>query len=132
MFDKTFDVPLGNLEGLLPEPSFLKKFNKSFFSYDDFFEILSTQRNASAPGLNGISYKVFRKWFKISKFIFTIFQACFKDVKLPFNGEVIKRYGHVQKRSKTLSDIVEIEKSQIFLLFENEASCEDFSCPRVF
>ena len=36
------------------------------------------------------------------------------------------------KKSKTLHDIAAIEKSQFFLLFENEASCEDFSCPRVF
>ena len=53
-------------------------------------------------------------------------------MKLPFNGKVLERYGHVKKKSKTLYDIAAIEKSQFFLLFENEASCEDFSCPRVF
>ena len=63
-----------------------------------FFEVLSTQRNASAPGLNGIPYKVFRKLSKISKFIFKIFQACLKYMKLPFNGKVLERYGHVKKK----------------------------------
>ena len=33
-------------------------------------------------------------------------------------------YGHVKKSS--LCDIEKIEKSQIFVLFENEASYEDF------
>ena len=41
LFDNNYDIPLGNLEGLPPEPLLLKKFNKSCFSYDDFLEILS-------------------------------------------------------------------------------------------
>ena len=82
MVDEDYDIPLCNLEGLPPEPSLLKTFNKSSFSYD-FFEILLTRRNASAPSLNGISYKVYKKCFKISKFIFKIFQACFKRREIP-------------------------------------------------
>ena len=35
--DKNYDIPLGNLEGLPLEPPLLKKFNKSSFSYNDFF-----------------------------------------------------------------------------------------------
>ena len=92
LVDKSYDIPLGNLEDLPPEPSLLKKFNKSSFSYNDFLEILLTRRNASAPGLNGIPCKVYKKCSEISKFLFKIFQACFKDVKFPFNGEVLKRY----------------------------------------
>ena len=37
LFDKNYDTPLGNLERLPPEQPLLKKFNKSSFSYDDFF-----------------------------------------------------------------------------------------------
>ena len=37
LFDKNSDIPLGNLEGLPLEPPLLKKFNKSSFSYNDFF-----------------------------------------------------------------------------------------------
>ena len=83
LVDKNYDIPLGNLEDLPPEPSLLKKFNKSSFSYNDFFEILLARRNASAPGLNGIPYKVYKKCSKIGKFLFKIFQACFKRCEIP-------------------------------------------------
>ena len=74
---------MGNLEDLPPEPSLLKKLNKSSFSYNDFLEVLLTHRNASAPGLNGIPYKVYKRCSKISKFLFKIFQACFKRSEIP-------------------------------------------------
>ena len=82
LFDKNYDTPLGNLEGLPPEPPLLKKFNKSSFLYDDFFAILATHRNASAPGLNGIPYRVYQKCLKTSQFLFKIFRACFKRCKI--------------------------------------------------
>ena len=31
LFDKNYNIPLGNLEGLPPEPPLLKKFNKALF-----------------------------------------------------------------------------------------------------
>ena len=37
----------------------------------------------TAPGLNGIPYKVYKKCPKISKFFFNIFQACFRRCKVP-------------------------------------------------
>ena len=67
LIDNNYDIPLVDLEGLPPELLLLKKINKSCF-YFDFFEILSSRRNASAPGLNSIPYKVYKKWLKISKF----------------------------------------------------------------
>ena len=82
-FDKSYDIPLGSLEGLPTEPSLLKTFNKSSLSYDDFFEILSTHRNASASGLNGITYKVYKTCSKINKFLFKIIQASFKRCEIP-------------------------------------------------
>ena len=36
------------------------------------------------------------------------------------------------KKRVALRDISKIEKSQIFVLFENEVSYEDFFCPQVF
>ena len=36
------------------------------------------------------------------------------------------------KKRVALRDISKIEKSQIFVSFENEASYEDFFCPQVF
>ena len=83
LIDNNYDIPLDNLEGLPPEPPLLKKINKSCFSLDDFFEILSSRRNASAPGLNGMPYKVYKKCPKISKFLFKISQTCFKRCKIP-------------------------------------------------
>ena len=83
LIDNNYSIPLGNLEGLPPERPFLNEFNKSCFSFDDFFEILSSRRNASAPDLNGIPYKVYKKCPKISKFLFKIFQTCFKRCEIP-------------------------------------------------
>ena len=83
LIDNNYNIPLGNLEGLPPEPPLLKKLNKSCFSFDDFLQILSSRRNAFAPGLNGIPYKVYKKCPKISKFLFKIFQTCFKRCEIP-------------------------------------------------
>ena len=83
LIDNNYDIPLGNLEGLPPEPLLLEKFNKRRFSFDDFFEILSSHRHASAPGLNGIPRKVYKKCPKISKFLFKNFKTCFKRCKIP-------------------------------------------------
>ena len=98
LFDNNYDIPLGNLEGLPPEPLLLKKFNKNCFSYDDFFDILSSRRNASAPGLNGIPYKVNKKCPRISKFLFKIFQACFKRCEIPIQWRS-KRSGDIHSQS---------------------------------
>ena len=76
LFDNNYDIPLGNLEGLPSEPLLSKKFNKNCFSYDDLLDILSSRRNASAPSLNDIPYKVYKKCPRISKFLFKVFQAC--------------------------------------------------------
>ena len=83
LFDTNYDTPLGNMEGLPPEPPLLKKFNKSSFSCDDFFAILATRRNASAPGLNGIPYKVYKKCRQKRQFLLKIFHACFKRREIP-------------------------------------------------
>ena len=81
--DKQYDIPLGTLDGLPPPPQLLKKFNKSSFSYDNFLAVLTTRRNASAPGLNGIPYKVYKKCPNICRFLFKIFQTCFKKTVVP-------------------------------------------------
>ena len=83
LIDNNYNIPLGNLEGLRPEPLVFKKFDRSCFSLDDFFEIFSSRRNASAPCLSDISYKVYKKCPKISKFLFKIFKTCFKRCKIP-------------------------------------------------
>ena len=46
-------------------------------------DILSSRRNASAPGLNGIPYTVYKKCPRISKSLFKVFQTCFKRCEIP-------------------------------------------------
>ena len=52
LVDKNYDIALGNLQGPPAEPPLLKKFNKSSFSYNHFFEILLTCRNACYEGIS--------------------------------------------------------------------------------
>ena len=37
--DKFYDIPLGELEGLLPQPPLTKFFSKSALCYDDFLTL---------------------------------------------------------------------------------------------
>ena len=83
LIDKNYDIPSDNLEGLPPELLLLKKFNKSCFCFDNYFGNLSSHRIASAPSLNGIPYKVHKKYPKISRFLFKIFKTCFKRHEIP-------------------------------------------------
>ena len=55
----------------------LKRLKKGCFSYDDFLNLLSSRRNASAPGLNGILFKVYKKCSKLSKILFQILKCAF-------------------------------------------------------
>ena len=61
--------------------------------------------------------------FMVTYLNFTIFWIFFVSLFISI--------GHVQKKV-ALHDIAKIEKSQIFVLFENEASYKDFFCPQVF
>ena len=83
LIDINYDVPLADLEGLPDKPLPQKSFPTYCFSFEQFFQILSTWRNASAPGLNGIPYKVYKKCPKISKFLFKIFLSCMNKGIIP-------------------------------------------------
>ena len=63
--DQSYDGPLGQLEGLPPQPQVIKMFKKGCFSFDDFLRLLSSHRNASAPGRSEIPNKVYKKVFQI-------------------------------------------------------------------
>ena len=76
LIDINYNIPLADLLGLPDKPPLLKPFPTSCFSFEDFFQILSTWRNASAPGPNGIPYKVYKKCPKINKFHFKFFLSC--------------------------------------------------------
>ena len=53
--DKSYDVFLDELEDLLPKPQVIKILRKGSFAYNDFLNLISFRRNASAPRLNEIS-----------------------------------------------------------------------------
>ena len=73
LMDINYNIPLANLEGLPDKPPFLKPFPTNCFSFEDYLQILSTGRNPSAPGLNGIPHKVNKKCPKIYKFFLSSF-----------------------------------------------------------
>ena len=83
LIDINYGVPLADLEGLPHKPPLQKSFATNCFSFEQFFQILSTRRNASAPGLNGIPYKVYKKCPKINKFLFKIFLSCMNKGIIP-------------------------------------------------
>ena len=84
--DQSYNVPLGQLEGLPPQPQLTKMFKNGCFSYSDFLSLLSSYRNASAPGLNAIPYEVYKKYSKLSKFLFQILKCAFSKGEIPLQG----------------------------------------------
>ena len=89
LIDINYDVPLADL-GLPDKPPLQKSFPTNYFSFEQFFQILSTRRNASAPGLNGIPYKVYKKCPKINKFLFKIFLSCMNKGIIPLQWRSAK------------------------------------------
>ena len=81
--DSSSEIPLSVLDGLPPAPSVSKVFSNSSLKYADFERVLSTRRNASSPGLNGIPYKVYKNCPKISSFLFNVFKCCFNHCIVP-------------------------------------------------
>ena len=81
-----YNIPLVDLEGLPDKPSFLKPFPTNCFSFEDFLQIQSTRWNASAPGLNGIPYKIYKNCPKINKFLFKFFLPCMNKGIIPLQG----------------------------------------------
>ena len=90
LVDINYNIALANLECFPDKPPLLKPFPTNCFSFEDFFQILSTRRNASAPGLNGIPYKVYKKCPKINKFLFKFFLSCMNKGIIPLQWQSAK------------------------------------------
>ena len=88
--DIYYDVPLAIFEDLPDKPPLQKSFLTNCFSFKQFFQILSTRRNASSPGLNGIPYKVYKICPKINKFLFKIFLSCMNKGIIPLQWQSAK------------------------------------------
>ena len=91
LIDINYDVLLADLEGLPDKPRLQKSFPTNCFSFEDFFQILSTGQNASAPRLNGMPYKVYKKYPKINKFLFKTFLSCMNKDIYDSNGGVPRK-----------------------------------------
>ena len=83
LIDINHDVPLADLEGLPDKPLPQRSFATNCFSFEDFFQMLHAWRNPSAPGLNGIPYKAYKKCPKLNKFLFKIFLSCMNKGIIP-------------------------------------------------
>ena len=81
--DPFYQQPLPPLKGLpsSPVPNF--NFNSSNLKSNDFLTILRSKRSASSPGINMITYKVYKKCPKIRSYLFKIFQPCIKCSTVP-------------------------------------------------
>ena len=86
------DVPLRELEGLPPPPPVKIPFSNQKLSYEDFSQVLLTRSNRSAPGLNNIPYKVYKRCAQISNYLFKIFLECFKKAVIPVQWRYAKEF----------------------------------------
>ena len=66
--DALVDSSLSPIDGLPPSPSISIPFDSSSFKLKDFEKIIQTRRNASAPGINMIPYKVYKKCRQLMSF----------------------------------------------------------------
>ena len=90
LIDISYDVPLADLERLPKKPPLQRSLPANCFSFEDFFQILSTLRKALAPGLNGIPYNVYKKCPKINKYLFKIFLSCMDKGIIPLQWWIAK------------------------------------------
>lgn len=88
--DDLYSTNLGSLPDLPPNPPLLKEFHSHALSLEDFSNVLSSRRNSSAPGINGIIYRVYKLCPQISSFLYRIFCSCVKNCVVPVQWRVAK------------------------------------------
>ena len=64
--DDKYNIPLSSLQGLPDKPPTTIPFPVKSLDFNDFLLLLGTRRNASAPGINAIPYKVYKKCPQLS------------------------------------------------------------------
>ena len=85
--DDKYNLPLSPPQGLLDMPPTTIPFPVKSLNFNDFLHILGTRRNASAPGINAIPYKVYKKCPQLSHFLFNIFKSCLKHCVVPIQWQ---------------------------------------------
>ena len=88
LLDLLYNVPLPPLDGLPPPPSISSPFFSQKLTYSEFMKVVNTRRNGSAPGINKIPYKVYKKCPNICSFLFRLFKSCFKNCVVPLQWRI--------------------------------------------
>ena len=70
--DPLADTPLQELEGLPPVKKTKTSFPTGSLRFPEFTSLLKTRRNASAPGLNMVPYKVYKACEHLARYLFNI------------------------------------------------------------
>ena len=81
--DALVDSSLSPIDGLPPSPSISIHFDYSSFKLKDFEKIVQSRRNASAPGINIIPYKVYNKSPQLMSFLFKLRLSCQRNQVIP-------------------------------------------------
>ena len=77
------------LDGLPNKPNVKYKFNGSKFKRKDYNKLISSRRNGSAPGLNKIPYKVYKKCPLLADFLFEIILTIQRTGNVPIHWRVV-------------------------------------------
>ena len=83
LLDPLCNVPLPSLECLPPHPSIYSPFVTQKLTFSEFKKIVNSRRNGSAPGINKIPYKVYKKCPNICSYLFRLFKSCIKNCVVP-------------------------------------------------
>ena len=81
--DPAYGTTLPPLEDLPPAPKLQNTFKFSSFSRKLFEKLIHSRRNGSAPGINMIPYKVYKKCPQTAGFLFHLFVSCLKHNVIP-------------------------------------------------
>ena len=86
--DTLFNSSLSPIDGLPPAPKVSSIFDSSSFKLQDFEKIVRSRRNASAPGINMIPYKVYKKCPQLMSFLFKLCLSCQRNQVIPIHWRV--------------------------------------------
>ena len=104
--DDKYNIPLSPLQGLPDKPLTTIPFPVKSLDFNDFLLLLGTRRNASAPGINAIPYKVYKNCPQLSRFLFNIFKSCLKHCVVPIQWQYAMEH-YIPKTDQTSPSKIE-------------------------
>ena len=81
-------IPIELLSDHPEAPPLLSEMSNKSFRETDYTNILSSRRNGSKPGPNGIPYKVYKKCPRLQEFLWTIILYCQRKAFVPIQWKV--------------------------------------------